>query len=228
MFFPAFAPAASPRRAGLRLAREVALVLAVALALVEWPLRRPHAGAEDFVVRVADEPLDERVALPLGRKPFFEPVPLCAPFRLVLEAVFEPHRAPVAAIREPVAGRRAPEVWDSEVARRTGRLPLGFAAANAGLRLREWVVGRLKWGLAAADFELEAGLRAAGGLEACGSAAGRGLIGAGGAGEAGIRASYSNAFISWSRERRKLVEAVIDELEYTVGGSANSGSVPAT
>jgi hypothetical protein len=39
------------------------------------------------------------------------------------------------------------------------------------------------------------------------------LIEAGGAGEAGVRASYSNASFSWSRERRKLVEAIIEELE---------------
>jgi 3'-phosphoadenosine 5'-phosphosulfate (PAPS) 3'-phosphatase len=56
-------------------------------------------------------------------------------------------------------------------------------------------------------------LRAAGGLEVWDSAGGRGLIEAAGAGKAGVRASYSNASFSWSRDRRKLEEAIIDELE---------------
>lgn len=193
----------------MRLTREVALVLAVGLAPLVWPLRRPHAGAEDFAVRVPEEPLDGCVALPFGRNPFFELVAECAPFRLAFVGVFEPQRAPEAG-REPFAVRRAPEVWDSGLVRRAGRLPLEDCA---GLRSREWVEVRLKWGRAAAGFALEAGLRAAGGLEVCDSAAGRGLIEAAGAGGAGIRASNSNASFSWSRERRKLEEANMEELE---------------
>ena len=89
--------------AGFRMTREVALLLAVVLAPLVWPLRRPHAGAEDFVVRVLEEPLDGREALLFVRKPFFEPVAERAPFRLALVGVFEPQRVPAAADREPVA-----------------------------------------------------------------------------------------------------------------------------
>jgi len=133
---------------------------------------------------------------------------------LALEEAFELHRAPEAG-REPVAVRRAPELRVSGFARRAGRLLMGFAAANAGLRSRECVVrrGGLKWGRAAAGFPLETGLRAAGVLGVWISADAPGLIKVGEAGEAGFRASNSNASFSWSRERRKFVEAVIDELE---------------
>jgi hypothetical protein len=39
------------------------------------------------------------------------------------------------------------------------------------------------------------------------------LIEAAGTGAAGIRASYSNTSFSLSRERKKLEEAIIEELE---------------
>ena len=131
MFFTAFDPDAI---AGLRLVREVALLLAVVLVPLVWPLRRPHDGAVDFAVRVLEEPLEGREVLPFGRKPFFEPVAECAPLRLAPAGVFEPQRAPVAAGRAPVAGRRVPEVRDSVPVRRAGRLPLDDCA---GLRSRE-------------------------------------------------------------------------------------------
>ena len=77
-------------------AGEVAPDLAATLELLVWPLRRPHAGAEDFADRIPEEPLEERGALPFGRNPLFEPVVERAPFRLTLVAVFGPQRAPPA------------------------------------------------------------------------------------------------------------------------------------
>lgn len=184
--------------------------MAVALAPVVWPLRRPHAGAEDFAARAPEEPLDGRGAPPFGRKAVLEPVAECAPFRLVLEPAFEPQRLLAGAGRVPATGRRAPEVRDSGLGRRAGWLPLDGCV---GFRSREWVVGRLKWGRATAAFESEAGLRNSGGLEVTDSDAGYGLVEADGIGEARVRASNSNASFSWSRERRKLDEAIIEELE---------------
>ena len=96
--------------------------------------------------------------------------------------------------------------------RRPGRLLVELAAANAGLRSRECVTGRLKWGRAAVDFPLEAGLRAAELRVGWGSAELRSSIGAGEAGEADFGGSNSGASSSWSRERRKYAEDSMDEL----------------
>ena len=120
----------------------------------------PQAGAEDLVECVPF-PLDGRAAtrpFPFEPFPLLEAVPACVPLRLPfvpagalgLQREAEAGRAPLA-VREPM-GR------DSAPVRRTGRL-LEFDCA--GLRSRGLAAGRLKWGRAAADFPLAAGLRAA-------------------------------------------------------------------
>ena len=167
-----------------------------------------------------------RAALPLDRARLVEPLPACAPLRLALiwalEGAFELQRAPLAG-REPFAvcapEGRAVVGRASELARRAGRV-LGRLPVDdcAGLRSREWVAGRLKWGRAAADLMLEAGLRAAGGRDWWASAELREAIEIGEIGEIGeadaasFGTSSSCASSSWSRERRKYAEAGMEEL----------------
>ena len=198
--------------------RGLALGLPAVLVPLVWPLRWLHAGAADFAVRAPEVPLVGRAALPLEWFPLLEPLPACAPFCLPLTPfeAFALQRTPDPA-REPVAVRvpagRAAEGRTSALVRRAGRLP-GLLPVDdcAGLRSREWVAGRLKWGRAAADFAVEAGLRAAGvrgrwaSDEMCesfetGEACETGDMG--GADAASLGSSSSCASSSRSRECRK-------------------------
>jgi len=131
--------------------RELVTGLPPAFAPLEWPLRTPHEGLEDFVVRALEAPFDERTLLPLprlplpcaplvdlraplpapceplavpwlaARAPLLEPLPLCVPFPLCL----------ALALALVFGLQRAPAVEREPVA---GRAPDGLADA---LRLSE-------------------------------------------------------------------------------------------
>src|ERR1039458_6195761 len=172
LLFPALAPAASaglrllPRealapRTGLLAPREVVADFPAGLEPLELTLRCPQAGAGELAERVPEAPLAGRAAgrpFPLEGLPLFEAVPAWASLRLpwapapalVLQRAVEADRAPLAG--------RTPAGRESEATRRAGRLPEDDCA---GLRSREGVAGRLKWGREAADFPLAAGLRVA-------------------------------------------------------------------
>jgi len=192
-----------------------ALVLPAGFAPLLWPLRWFHA-AEDLAVRAPEAPLAGRAELPFERDPLLEPVPVRKPLVPLsfafAEAPFALQRVPAAG-RAPLAGRAEAERV-SAAGRRTERL---LADDWAGLRSRECVDGRLKWGRAATGFPLEAALRGgevrAGEVRgACASAEITGLTSIGGAVKAGSGASTSSVSSSRSYERRKYAEAGIAEL----------------
>jgi hypothetical protein len=117
---------------------------------LEWPLRLPQEVAEDLAERGAEAPLDGRAAdLPL-------PLEWFPPEWLMLEWLLL-EWFPLEWL--PLDGRAAVE-RESALGRRAGWL---LEADCAGLRSREWAAGRLKWGLAAVDLALAAGLCTAAG-----------------------------------------------------------------
>jgi len=181
-------------------------------------LRWLQAGAADLAVRAPDAPFAGRAELPFDRDPLAVPFPVCDPLAPLsldfAEAPFALQRVPAAG-RAPLAGRAEAERV-SAAGRRTVRL---LADDCAGLRSRECVDGRLKWGRAAAGFPLEAGLRAAAGRagvlrSAWVSAAAMmtGSTSTGGAVMAGTGASTYSVSSSRSYERRKYAEAGTAEL----------------
>ena len=113
----------------------------------------------------------------------------------------EAGRAPLA-VREPT-GR------DSAPALRAGRLPEDDCA---GLRSREWVAGRLKWGRDATGFPLETGLRAAAVRGGWASEALRAGAWMGSAASFCFSTTGSGNSSSCSSARRKYAEAGMDAL----------------
>lgn len=83
--------------------RELGAALPAAFVPLEWPLRLPQVGLEDFVVRALEAPLDGRTLLPLPRLPLLcaPLVELLAPLLVRCEPLFVPC-APLLTDRAPL------------------------------------------------------------------------------------------------------------------------------